>query len=349
MSSSLPPTLSRRTLLGRGTVVLLPAFGGLAACRAVPEGPKQRHLSLQAHRGGRGLAPENTLAAFDHAMTLGVDTLELDIGLTADGVAVISHDTALNPDHTRDAQGRWLSATGPAIHQLTLAQLKTYDVGRLNPNTKYGQQFPAQVPRDGERIPTLAELFALADRRGASRMNFNIETKVDPTRPADTASPEAITDAILAEARRAGRLHHVTLQSFDWRSLVYAETREPRLWRAWLTSPRTVQDSRWTAGLRLADHGGSVPRLVDAASRRGKGLSMWSPAFGDLQPQQVKEAHDLDLKVLPWTVNDPADMARLIDMGVDGIITDYPDRLRAVMFERDIPLPDALPARPAST
>lgn len=348
MSTSPPQPLSRRALLGRGTLVLLPALGSLAACRAVPKAPEQRFLDLQAHRGGRGLAPENTLAAFDHAISLAVTTLELDIGLTADGVAVISHDTALNPDHTRDAQGRWLSATGPAIHQLTLAQLKTYDVGRLNPNTKYGQQFATQVPRDGERIPTLAELFALADRRGAGQINFNIETKVDPTKPAETASPEAITDAILAEARRAGRLHHVTLQSFDWRSLVYAETREPRLWRAWLTSPRTVQDSRWTAGLRLADHGGSVPRLIDAASRRGKGLSIWSPAFGDLQPQQVKEAHDVDLKVLPWTVNNPADMARLIDMGVDGLITDYPDRLRALMQERDLPLPPALPARSAS-
>ena len=136
----------------------------LAGC-AAPAPTPQRAVDLQAHRGGRALAPENTLSAFTHAIAIGVTTLELDIGLTADGVVVISHDTSLNPDHTRDASGAWLAPnTGAAIRSLTLAQLQTYDVGRLNPTSNYGKQFALQQPRDGERIPTLDALLALAAR-----------------------------------------------------------------------------------------------------------------------------------------------------------------------------------------
>lgn len=162
-----------------------------AGCAAIA--PKVKpHFDLQAHRGGRGLAPENTLAAFSNAMALGVTTLELDIGLTADGVVVVSHDTALNADHTRDARGAWLTAKpAPSVRSLTLAQLQTYDVGRLNPESNYGKQFALQQPRDGERIPTLAALFAQVQARGAdaARVHFNIETKIDPTKPDETAAP----------------------------------------------------------------------------------------------------------------------------------------------------------------
>jgi glycerophosphoryl diester phosphodiesterase len=176
---------------------LLAAAMLIAGCASIAPAAKQ-HFDLEAHRGGRGLAPENTLAAFDNAIDLGVSTLELDIGLTADGVVVISHDTSLNPDHTRDASGNWLAPkSGAAIRTLTLAQLQTYDVGRLNPSSNYGKQFALQRGRDGERIPTLAALFARVQARGAeaATVRFNIETKIDPTRPAETAAPEPMVRA----------------------------------------------------------------------------------------------------------------------------------------------------------
>jgi len=124
-------------------------------------------FDLQAHRGGRGLMPENTLAAFEHAVDLGVTTLELDIAITADGVAVISHEPSLSPTTARDAQGRWLSSPGPLIKSLSLAKVQSYDVGRLNPDHPYGKPFAEQQPRDGERIPTLASLFKRVDELGA--------------------------------------------------------------------------------------------------------------------------------------------------------------------------------------
>jgi glycerophosphoryl diester phosphodiesterase len=270
-------------------------------------------------------------------MALGVDTLELDIGLTADGVVVISHDTVLNPDHTRDAQGAFLSSTGPSIRSLTLAQIQRYDVGRLNVASNYGKQFASQKPRDGERIPTLASLFEIA--RGGT-VRFNIETKIDPTKPDETASAETIVGALLDTIERAGMAQRVTIQSFDWRTLALVAQRAPTMPRAYLTSPRTLRDSRWTAGL-AASAFPSVPALVKAAG--GAGDVTWSPSFGELTPESVREAHALDLKVLPWTVNQRADMARLVDQGVDGLITDYPDVLREVLRERGRRLPAIAP------
>ena len=314
----------------------------LAACSATAPTPK-RDFDLQAHRGGRALAPENTLAAFDNAMEMGVTTLELDIGLTADGVVVISHDTVLNPEHTRDANGAFLTAKGPAIRALTLAQLLAYDVGRIDPASNYGKQFALQVPRDGERIPTLAALFERVRARGAAQLRFNIETKLDPSRPEETAAPEQMVRALLAEIDKAGVGSRVTVQSFDWRTLALVGQWAPQLQRAYLTSARTLRDPRWTSGLRLEDFG-SAPRLVKAAVGNSPGPVIWSPAFAELTAAQVREAQALGFQVVPWTVNQRADMARLMDWKVDGLITDDPALLRDLIRERRMPLP--APAKP---
>jgi glycerophosphoryl diester phosphodiesterase len=319
---------------------LLVAALWIAGCTAMAPTAKQ-HFDLQAHRGGRGLAPENTLAAFSNAIDLGVTTLELDIGLTADNVVVISHDTSLNPDHTRDANGNWLAPkSGAAIRSLTLARLQTYDVGRLNPASDYGKQFALQQPRDGERIPTLAALFAQVQARGANAamVRFNIETKIDPNKPDETATPEPMVRALLAEIDKAGMGSRVTIQSFDWRTLALVGQLAPQLPRAYLTTPRTLKDSRWTAGIDAAGFA-SVPQMVRAASANAPGPVIWSPAFADLTPAIIKEAQKLGLKVLPWTVNQRADMLRLMDWGSDGLITDYPDVLRDLMRDRGLSLP----------
>lgn len=298
-------------------------------------------FDLQGHRGARGLAPENTLAAFSTALKTGVTTLELDVGVTADGVVVISHDPYLNPAFTRDANGQWLTGTrGPLIRSLTYAQLQAYDVGRINPASSYAGQFATQQAVDGQRIPALAMLFDLVKSAGADKVGFNIETKLNPTTPDDAVSPEFMTRALLAVVRAAGMTQRVTIQSFDWRSLKLVQQLEPQMATACLSAQSatgdTLRDGTWTAGLKLADHG-SVPQIVKVA-----GCSIWSPNASALNQDLVKQAHALGLTVLPWTVNTPADMQRLIDWQVDGLITDYPDRLRAVMQQRGMPLPPAI-------
>ena len=290
-------------------------------------------LDVQGHRGARGLAPENTLAGFRAALAAGATTWELDLGLTRDGVLVVHHDRRLHVDITRDARGQWLTPPTPTLASLSLAELQAFDVGRLKPGSRTAGLWPQQRPADGERIPTLDAVFELARREAPATLRFNIETKLSPLAPDETAAPEAFVDALLAAIDRHGLRARVTVQSFDWRTLALVQRRAPGLATAALTAQRpdfdTLASGAWTAGLRLADHGGSVPRLVKAL-----GAPVWSPNFRDLTPESLAEARALGLKVIPWTVNEPADIARLVAWGVDGIISDHPDRVVQALPKR---------------
>ena len=311
-----------------------------ASAQTPPAAPAT--FDMQSHRGGRGLWPENTLVSFGNALRMGTTTIEMDAAITADGVVVISHDPALNPALTRDATGQFLKERGPLIKSLTYAQLQAYDVGRLNPEHKYGQDYASQKPTDGTRIPTLDAVFKLVKAMGADAVQFDIETKIKPSEPDETLAPEPFVDALLAVIRANGMVQRVMVQSFDWRTLELLHRKEPGLRTVYLSiesnNMHTLRDGSWNAGHKLADHGGSVPRLVRASARQASGV-IWSPFFRNLTPELVKEAQALGLKVIPWTVNQVPDMDRLIGWGVDGLISDYPDRLRQAMAARGIPLP----------
>lgn len=299
-------------------------------------------FDLEGHRGTRGLAPENTLAAFRRALDIGVTTLETDLAVTRDSVLVISHERWLNPDLVRTPDGRWLLAKGPPIHTLTLAELKRYDIGRIDPSSRYAKQFPEQRAVDGERFPTLAQVFDLA-KAHPHPVRLNIETKLDPAHPEDTVDPVTFARLVVDAVTNAQMSERVTVQSFDWRTLREVKKLAPSMRTACLTmetndtnnvQPTPNGASPWTAGLDLRDYAGSVPRLAQAA-----GCDIWSPFWRNVTPQTIAETHSLRMQVLPWTVNEPSQMARLIDEGVDGIITDYPDRLRKVMEEKGLALP----------
>ena len=292
-------------------------------------------MEIQGHRGARGLLPENTIPAFERAIELGVDVLELDLGMTRDGVPVVHHDRALDPDRTRDATGAWLAPPGPLLDTLDLAALSEFDVGRAAPGSGIAERFPEQAPRDGARIPTLAEVLALGRRPGAGGIRFNIETKVTPLAPGETAGPEAFARAVVAVLRAQGMLDRVDLQSFDWRALDAARELAPDLCTVCLTAEQRWHDnilrgrpgpSPWTAGLDVKAFDGSVPRLVNAA-----GCAVWSPCYRDLTEETLAEAHALGLRVVVWTVNDVEEMLALARLGVDGIITDYPNRALKVL------------------
>jgi glycerophosphoryl diester phosphodiesterase len=306
-------------------------------------------FDLQGHRGARGLAPENTLPAFAAAMSLGVSTLELDTSITKDGVVVVSHDARLNPDITRGPDGRWLNPPTRAVRDLTLDDLGHYDVGRIKPGSEYSYSFPDQRRMDGVRMPTLAQVFQLARSAGNAEVRFNIEIKTSPEKPADALAPDAFAKALLATIAREGMSSRVIIQSFDWRALKAVQALSPAIPTSYLSAQQRFLDniaaakadgSVWTAGVQFRDHG-SIPKMVKAA-----GGAIWSPFYAELSADLVKEAHALGLKVLPWTVNKTEDMARLIDWGVDGLITDRPDFLRDVMAEKKLPLPKPTPVAP---
>ena len=298
-------------------------------------------VEVQGHRGARGLAPENTLPAFRKALAIGVDALELDVAVTRDGVLVISHDASLNPDITRGPDGKFLAAPGPAIRTLTYSQLKRYDVGRLKPGTEYAKRFPDQKPVDKTRIPRLSDLFDLVKKSGNRTVRFNIEIKTSPEKPAETIAPEDFARRLATAVRKAGLSERTTIQSFDWRGLQVVQQEFPGITTVYVSAQRKFLDnigtfqeegrppmpprpSAWTAGFQYEYHG-SVPKMVKAA-----GGTIWSPYHGDLDEVNLKEAHDLGLRVIAWTVNDPKQVERLLALGVDGIISDRPDLVRSL-------------------
>jgi len=308
------------------------ALVALAATHAGAAG-----FDVQGHRGARGLAPENTMPAFERALALGVTTLETDVAITRDGVAVISHDPFLNPDLVRGPDGAWLAERGPAIRSLTFAELQRYELGRTNPASDYGKQFPQQAPADGQRFPTLAQVLALGK---GNAVRFNIETKITPDSATETADAGTFARTVVAAIEAANMTSRATVQSFDWRTLVEVKRLAPAIATVCLTiessgmntvKPAADGPSPWHAGFDRARYDGSLPRTAHAA-----GCSAWSPFWRNVTAAEVADAHALGLKVIPWTVNDPRDMARLIDLGVDGLISDYPDRLLQVAKDKGV-------------
>ncbi len=297
--------------------------------------PAAHGFDLQGHRGARGLLPENTLPAFQKALELGVDTIECDMAITKDGVIVIHHDLQLNPDTTRGPDGQWLDKPGPPISELTFDELQRYDVGRLKPGTEYAKGFPQQQAVDGTRIPKLSDLFDLVKQSGNTRVGFDCETKVSPLERAATLAPEAFARRAIAEIRAAGMQRRLMIQSFDWSTLQVVQREAPEIRTMYLTSPRTLAPaadgtpSPWLAGFAPTLHGGSVPRAVHAAGGR-----IWAPNQTFLTPALLAEARALGLVVIPWTVNEPSMMVKLIDMGVDGIISDRPDLVQLELKKR---------------
>ncbi|MFC4005361.1 glycerophosphodiester phosphodiesterase [Prauserella oleivorans] len=331
---------------------------GTATATAAPE-PKQKFFDIQAHRGGIGLTVEGTLAAFSRAMELGVTTLELDVQITRDGREVITHDRRINPAKCADTGpvtpgDPQYPYAGKYIKDLTFAQVRTLDCG-----SQQQPDHPDQELSPGAKMPTLAELFALAREYRAFGIRFNIETKVEAAAPHETAPREQFVERVASEVERSGFARNVTIQSFDWGSLMLMRERAPKLPVVALTQPEFLQvgepgKSPWLGGLDIDDFGGSPVRAVTSF-----GASALSPVHGNPQGGTVNdpdyvpfttkalvdEAHEAGLKVVPWTVNDKATMHKLIDDGVDGIITDYPDRLREVVADRGFKLPRAYDRR----
>jgi glycerophosphoryl diester phosphodiesterase len=314
--------------------------------------PGPRQFDVEAHRGGLGLVTESTLQSFANGLEVGVTTLELDVQITEDRVAVVTHDRQVAVSKCRDTQPASpgdpeFPYVGDYIKDLTLQQVQTLVCD------KPLAAFPEQRVVVGARIPRLSQVFALVNCYQAEQVWLNVETKVEAGAPEQTAPREQFVQITAREIRAAGLLNRVTIQSFDWGALMRMREVEPRLPIVALTNGDFLQVGRpgaspWLGGIDIDDFGGSLVR--GAASF---GADAISPVHGNPQggkvgdpgyvpyttPALVREAHAAGMAVVPWTVDDPATMESLIDAGVDGLITDYPDRLREVVAGRGLKPP----------
>ncbi len=288
-------------------------------------------LDIEGHRGARGLKPENTLPAFETALDLGVSTLELDMHLTSDNQVVVWHDARLGADKCRFTGGNTdtpddehtYPEDGITIASQTLEQLGSVvcdvnpDPGRF-PDQDNG---PTGLAASQYQPVTLTELFTFVNdyarsedkteeqRENASKVEFNIETKREVNDPStigdefDGVNPGRFEIEVLAAVEAAGLGERVVIQSFDHRSLWAIHSINADIRLSALTSS-------------------GVPDLAELVS---SGASIWSPNFQSLNPGVIEEAHAAGLLVIPWTVNERNQMEELVDMGVDGLISDRPD------------------------
>ncbi|MET7418915.1 glycerophosphodiester phosphodiesterase family protein [Dactylosporangium sp. NPDC005555] len=342
-------SMSRWSAVALSAGLLLPLAVALpAAAHGTP-----KSFDIQAHRGGLGLRSESTLSSFGNALRLGVTTLELDIQITADAQAVVTHDRKVSGAKCLDtapvvAGDPAYPYVGKFVKDLTLAQVRTLDCG-----SKGLPEHPGQLLTPGSRMPLLREVFDLVARYGNDDVKFNLETKVEAGAPQETAPREQFVQIAAREIRAAGLLRRVTIQSFDWGALRRFREVEPRLGLVALTNRDFLQTgqpgaSPWLGGLDIDDFGGDPIAAVKTL-----GVTAFSPVHGFPQNGKVTDpgyepyvtktmvdhAHRNGIKVVPWTIDDPATMNKLIDDGVDGIITDYPDRLRTVAAKRGFALP----------
>lgn len=329
-------------------LILVVAGLMLAGFAPAPSASAAAAFDLQAHRGGRGETTEESLRAFAKALELGVSTLELDIVVSKDGQPMVWHDPVIQADKCSDTAPAFLGDprfpyVGKVVWQLTSAQLRTLDCGKLLPS------FPDAEVVAGNTIATLPEVFALADRYRAG-VRYNIETKIEADKPDMSAPPGQFVDVILAAVRAAGTQDLVEIQSFDWRTLPLVRAAAPSIPRVALWDETTfVPGSAWLNGIDPA----AVRDPIVAATMVGADVLSpgYSVPYGQVpgdpgfalvaDAEFVSRAHGLGLKVIPWTINDPGAMRAQIAAGADGIITDYPTRLRSVMADLGMPLPPA--------
>jgi glycerophosphoryl diester phosphodiesterase len=260
-------------------------------------------FDLEGHRGARAIYPENTLKAFEYAISVGVNTLEMDMQVTRDREIVISHDPYITAERCLDSKGESLREK-IAIHSLTLKRVQSYDCGSVkNPRFPKQQNLP-------QKMPTLDEVFHLVEQSKlpqAAQVNFNIETKIVPQRPELSPTPSEFVDLFLAVVRRHKMTKRCILQSFDHRTLVIAKKKEPTLRIAALIAENFINLKLIATDLHA---------------------EIISPHYDWITAEAVKDLHEVGVKVIPWTVDEPDDWKKTLALGVDGLITDDPQAFK---------------------
>jgi glycerophosphoryl diester phosphodiesterase len=291
---------------------------------------------IHGHRGARALRPENTLPGLAYALAIGVDAVEFDVTLSADGALILAHDLTVDPI---TIQGRY---EGQPWRSLTLAQIATMDAGWRTPPEPYEETF---VPVPGTAVPTLDHVGRLIIEAGADTVTLAVELKTDPSWPA--ADIARLTRGALATLAAHGLTDRTRVLAFNWQVLQVARDLAPTVPRVALVEPRTwVPGSAWLAGLDPADFGADETGLAGvtgcAAAAADRVTASWLSPWDYMTSADVISAgHEAGLKVVPWTVNEPGRMAELIELDIDAIVTDQPAILRAELARRGARLPAA--------
>jgi glycerophosphoryl diester phosphodiesterase len=300
---------------------------------------KLNHIKIYGHRGARGDLPENTLNSFQYLFDYLISAYETDILISKDLIPVITHDFKLDPSFTQDNNGEWITDENIKIFDLTYEELSKYDVGTLNKLSKYGRNFVNQKSLPNQKIPKLDDLLNLTARNQTENLIINLEIKSTPAQENFTPLPQEMVKLVLDVVNNSALKDKIIYSSFDWRVLREVRDQNPHAPRAYLTELHqsgskisgTIYDqSPWMDFIPLKN-AVELPRLIASLGGRA-----WHPYYRDISKKMIDISHEENLAVNVWTVNDEDDMLKMIEYGVDGIITDYPLRLKNLCEKNNI-------------
>ena len=300
---------------------------------------KPNHIKIYGHRGARGDLPENTLDSFKYLFENNINAYETDILISKDLIPVITHDFRLDPSFTKDEEGDWITDENIKIFDLTYNEISKFDVGSLNKLTRYGRRFLNQRSLENQKIPKLDELLELSSKNLSKDTIINLEIKSTPDEKNLTPGPKEMVQIVLNDIKKSNLHDKIIISSFDWRILREVKNQSPEISRAYLTFQqekgmkikKTIYSkSPWIDHIPLTIVY-DLPKII-----KELGGSAWHPYYKDINKKAVKDAHDYNLPVNVWTVNDEYNMLKMIEYEVDGIMTDYPLKLKELCDKKNI-------------
>ncbi len=300
---------------------------------------KPNYIKIYGHRGARGDLPENTLESFKYLFKNNINAYETDILISKDLIPVITHDFRLDPSFTKDNEGNWITDENIIIFDLSYDELLKFDVGSLNKLSRYGRRFVNQKTLENQKIPKLSELLELSSKNKSENLLINLEIKSTPDEENLTPTPEEMVKLVMKEVNKSNLQNKIIISSFDWRTLTEIKNLYPEISRAYLSFlqqagikiKNTIYNrSPWMSYLPFFEKY-ELPKIIK--SQGGKALH---PYHKDITKKLVDISHQEDLPVNVWTVNEENDMLKMIEYGVDGIMTDYPLRLKELCDKENI-------------
>jgi glycerophosphoryl diester phosphodiesterase len=300
---------------------------------------KPNYVRIYGHRGARGEIVENSIEGFEHTFALGIKAIEFDVLISKDKIPVLSHDFHLDPSMTKDEAGNWLKDPELKFFDKSYDELNKYNIVSFDPESKYGKRFKKQKPVMNAKIPKLSDLFELALKENNKDVFLNLEIKSTPIRIGLTPSPSETVSLILKDIDKYKLEDRIVISSFDWRILLELKKKNPKILRSFLTlqqdlstKKKTIfEDSPWLGKKFPSEDLFLLPKIIKSLEGH-----VWSVFYRDVTKQNIDLAHELGLAVIVWTVNRESDIVRMIEHGVDGIITDYPKKTQDICLSRNI-------------
>ena len=300
---------------------------------------KPNYIRIFGHRGARGEIAENSIEGFKHTFALGIKAIEFDVVISKDKIPVLYHYFNLMPYIVKDESGNWLKNSELKVFDKSYEELSKYNIGGLNPESKHGKRFKEQKLLKNAKIPKLSELLELASRKENKDVFLNLEVKSTPFKVGLTPIPSDTVSLILKDVDTHKLEDRIIISSFDWRILYELKKQNPRILRGFITLQQDLsttkkniyENSPWMAKNYSSDQLFLIPNIIKSLEGH-----VWSAFYRDVTKQNVELAHKHGLATYVWTVNSEQDVIRMIEYGVDGIITDYPKKVQEICKSKNI-------------